>query len=62
MRRGDAHLALNLPGEDVKLSHERAFEKYELDPRAWTPQAAMEAVLAARGEKAMQECSWTAAC
>ncbi|KRG55204.1 hypothetical protein ABB25_12950 [Stenotrophomonas koreensis] len=54
MRRGDAHLALNLPGEDVKLSHERAFEKYELDPRAWTPQAAMEAVLAAHGEKAMQ--------
>lgn len=53
-KEGAAHLALNLPGKDVMLSHERAFDKYELDPRAWTPQAAMEAVLAARGEKAMQ--------
>lgn len=53
-KEGDAHLALNLPGKDVMLSHELAFREYRLDPRAWTPQAAMEAVLAARGEKGMQ--------
>ena len=35
-------------------THMDSFIAQNMDPRAWTPQAAMEAVLAARGEKAMQ--------
>lgn len=54
-KEGAADLALNLPGKDVMLSHELAFREHRLDPRAWTPQAAMEAALAARGEKGLQE-------
>jgi hypothetical protein len=51
---GRPDLALNLPGRGVMETHMDSFIAQNMDPRAWTPQAAMEAVLAARGEKAMQ--------
>lgn len=36
-------LALNLPGKDVMLAHDRAFERHGLDPNCWTPRRLLEA-------------------
>ncbi len=36
MEQERSDLALNLPGKDVMLAHDRAFDRHELDPNCWT--------------------------
>ncbi|MFI8719341.1 XVIPCD domain-containing protein [Stenotrophomonas sp. NPDC077464] len=40
-RRPD--LALNLPGRDVQVAHDKAFVQHGLDPNCWTPRILLEA-------------------
>ena len=40
-RRPD--LALNLPGRDVQVAHDKAFIQHGLDPNCWTPRILLEA-------------------
>jgi hypothetical protein len=40
-RRPD--LALNLPGRDVQVAHDKAFVEHGLDPNCWTPRILLEA-------------------
>jgi len=51
-------LALNLPGRDVMLSHDRAFEHHRLDPNCWTPRVLLQAALAKEGPQKMEQI-WT---
>ncbi|MGE6333432.1 XVIPCD domain-containing protein [Stenotrophomonas sp. NPDC077659] len=48
-------LALNLPGRDVMLSHDRAFEHHRLDPNCWTPRVLLQAALAKEGPQKMEQ-------
>jgi hypothetical protein len=45
-------LALNLPGKDVMLAHDRAFERHELDPNCWTPRVLLQAAEQKSGPEA----------
>jgi hypothetical protein len=40
---GRADLALNLPGADVMLAHDKAFVQHGLDPNCWTPRVLLQA-------------------
>lgn len=40
---GKPELALNLPGRDVQVAHDRAFVEHRLDPNCWTPRILLEA-------------------
>ena len=55
-RRPD--LALNLPGKDVMLAHDRAFERHELDPNCWTPRVLLEAAEQKSGPAKLEQI-WT---
>lgn len=52
--RGNAELALNLPGRDVQLAHDRAFKAHNLDPNCWTPRILLEATRKKDGEDAAE--------
>jgi len=51
-------LALNLPGADVMLSHDRSFNDHGLDPNCWTPRVLLQAALAKEGPQKMEQI-WT---
>lgn len=55
-RRPD--LALNLPGKDVMLAHDRAFERHELDPNCWTPRVLLQAAEQKSGPEKLEQI-WT---
>ncbi len=55
-RRPD--LALNLPGQDVMLAHDRAFERHRLDPNCWTPRLLLQAALERSGPQRLEQI-WT---
>ncbi|NYF37695.1 hypothetical protein [Stenotrophomonas sp. JAI102] len=40
---GKPDLALNLPGRDVQVAHDKAFVEHRLDPNCWTPRILLEA-------------------
>ncbi|MGV8961213.1 MAG: XVIPCD domain-containing protein [Stenotrophomonas sp.] len=40
---GQRELALNLPGRDVQVAHDKAFAEHGLDPNCWTPRVLLEA-------------------
>lgn len=40
---GKPELALNLPGRDVQVAHDKAFIEHGLDPNCWTPRILLEA-------------------
>lgn len=44
MSAGKPDLALNLPGRDVQLSHDKAFTDHGLSPDCWTPRILLEAM------------------
>ncbi|MDQ1119658.1 MULTISPECIES: XVIPCD domain-containing protein [Pseudoxanthomonas] len=48
-------LALNLPGRDVMLAHDRAFQKANLDPNCWTPRLLLQAALSKSGPEKMEQ-------
>lgn len=48
-------LALNLPGKDVMLSHDRAFEIHGLDPNCWTPRLLLQAALNKSGPEQLEQ-------
>lgn len=52
--RGNAELALNLPGRDVQLAHDQAFKLHDLDPNCWTPRVLLEATRKKQGEDAAE--------
>ncbi|MFI8719346.1 XVIPCD domain-containing protein [Stenotrophomonas sp. NPDC077464] len=58
LREGNADLALNLPGSDVMLAHDRAFVQHELDPDCWTPRVLLQAALKESGPQKMEQI-WT---
>ena len=47
--------ALNLPAADVQRAHDKAFEKFGLDPNAWTPRRLLEAARRQGGERAAED-------
>ena len=51
-------LALNLPGKDVMLSHDRAFEQHRLDPNCWTPRLLLQTALDKDGPQELERI-WT---
>lgn len=51
-------LALNLPGADVMLAHDRSFNDHGLDPNCWTPRVLLQAALAKEGPQKMEQI-WT---
>lgn len=51
-------LALNLPGTDVMLAHDRAFEQHALDPNCWTPRVLLQAALEKSGPPQLEKI-WT---
>ena len=51
-------LALNLPGKDVMLAHDRAFEQHRLDPNCWTPRVLLQAALEKSGPQRLEQI-WT---
>lgn len=55
-RRPD--LALNLPGADVMLAHDRAFDQHHLDPNCWTPRVLLQAALEKSGPQKLEQI-WT---
>lgn len=55
-RRPD--LALNLPGADVMLAHDRAFDQHQLDPNCWTPRVLLQAALEKSGPQKLEQI-WT---
>jgi hypothetical protein len=58
LREGNADLALNLPGSDVMLAHDRAFVHHQLDPNCWTPRVLLQAALKESGPQKMEQI-WT---
>ena len=52
-RRPD--LALNLPGADVMLAHDRAFDQHHLDPNCWTPRVLLQAALEKSGPQKLEQ-------
>lgn len=48
-------LALNLPGKDVMLAHDRAFERHHLDPNCWTPRVLLQAALEKSGPQQVEQ-------
>lgn len=54
--RGD--LALNLPGADVMLAHDKAFVQHGLDPNCWTPRVLLQAALDKSGPDKVEQI-WT---
>ncbi len=55
---GNAELALNLPGSDVMLAHDKAFVRHRLDPNCWTPRVLLQAALKESGPEKMEQI-WT---
>ncbi|WP_282295441.1 XVIPCD domain-containing protein [Stenotrophomonas sp. PS02289] len=55
IREGRPELALNLPGEDVMLAHDKAFELHKLDPNCWTPRVLLQAAQENSGPQKMEE-------
>ncbi|RRU14381.1 XVIPCD domain-containing protein [Stenotrophomonas sp. 278] len=53
--KGRPDLALNLPGADVMLAHDRAFERNSLDPNCWTPRVLLQATLDKSGPARAEE-------
>lgn len=51
---GNAELALNLPGRDVQLAHDKAFKEHNLDPNCWTPRILLDATRQKHGEDAAE--------
>jgi len=51
-------LALNLPGADVMLAHDRSFNDHGLDPNCWTPRVLLQAALSKEGPQKMEQI-WT---
>lgn len=58
MGNGRADLALNLPGADVMLAHDRAFEQHRLDPNCWTPRVLLQAASDKSGPEKLEQI-WT---
>ena len=58
MEQGRPDLALNLPGKDVMLAHDRAFERHELDPNCWTPRVLLQAAEQKSGPAKLEQI-WT---
>ncbi|EMT5435008.1 XVIPCD domain-containing protein [Stenotrophomonas maltophilia] len=58
MGNGRADLALNLPGADVMLAHDRAFEQHKLDPNCWTPRLLLQAAEQKSGPEKLEQI-WT---
>ncbi len=58
MEQGRPEMALNLPGKDVMLAHDRAFERHELDPNCWTPRVLLEAAEQKSGPAKLEQI-WT---
>ncbi|HHA2974373.1 Smlt3024 family type IV secretion system effector [Stenotrophomonas geniculata] len=58
MEQGRPELALNLPGKDVMLAHDRAFERHELDPNCWTPRVLLQAAEQKSGPAKLEQI-WT---
>ncbi len=54
-REGRPDLALNLPGEDVMLAHDKAFDLHDLDPNCWTPRVLLQAAQEDSGPQKMEE-------
>ncbi|WP_313347912.1 XVIPCD domain-containing protein [Stenotrophomonas sp.] len=52
-RRPD--LALNLPGRDVQVAHDKAFVEHGLDPNCWTPRILLEAARKNLSEDAAED-------
>lgn len=48
-------LALNLPGKDVMVAHDRAFEQHRLDPNCWTPRVLLQAALEKSGPQKLEQ-------
>ncbi|MDH1246702.1 hemolysin, partial [Stenotrophomonas sp. GD03744] len=58
MEQGRPEFALNLPGKDVMLAHDRAFERHELDPNCWTPRVLLQAAEQKSGPAKLEQI-WT---
>ncbi|MGV8958827.1 MAG: XVIPCD domain-containing protein [Stenotrophomonas sp.] len=54
MSQQRADLALNLPGADVMVAHDRAFEQHRLDPNCWTPRVLLQAALEKSGPQKLE--------
>jgi hypothetical protein len=50
LKAGHPELALNLPAKDVQASHDVTFEKYNINPDAWTPRQLLESARRHGGE------------
>ena len=55
VREGSPERALNLPGADVMLAHDKAFELHDLDPNCWTPRVLLQDAQANSGPQKMEE-------
>lgn len=55
IREGRPDLALNLPGADVMLAHDKAFELHDLDPNCWTPRVLLQDAQENSGPQKMEE-------
>jgi len=55
LEQGNPRKALNLPGEDVQVAHDRAFDLHDLDSNCWTPRLLLEAVRQKHGEDAAEQ-------
>jgi len=58
MGQNNPELALNLPGKDVMLSHDRAFSQHALDPNCWTARLLLQAALQKGGAQELERI-WT---
>ncbi len=55
MQQQRPDMALNLPGKDVMLAHDRAFERHQLDPNCWTPRVLLQAALEKSGPQQAEQ-------